>query len=226
MGEYLYLAVSMLTAKSLLCLCWETCTEMQFDVNLGWHSLLCFTALPACRMQTFLWSLHQLQRDQGRKGDRLTAGLHICYCFILIVPSNSRLQATLCVWGSLPVQKLLFSMWTIFPFIHSSAFLNLHFFFFKSLQRNTTFLLFFSKLSFTCCWNGEHRKWSLLLLFTLHKDTAFSQLLAIWPAFLWGNPACFHCVILHLSKTCLCAVTGSCKMDFMLWIRCKCWGEV
>lgn len=35
MGEYLYLAVSMLTAKSLLCLCWETCTEMQFDVNLG-----------------------------------------------------------------------------------------------------------------------------------------------------------------------------------------------
>lgn len=125
--------------------------------NLHWYSFWCepvvtfppilysFTCLQGTNLLVVSGSAAGWERDQGKKRDRLAFGLHICYCFILIVPSNSRLQAALCIWGSMTVQKILFSIWSIFPFIHSSA---LFFFspesspFILSLQRNITFLLF------------------------------------------------------------------------------------
>lgn len=125
--------------------------------NLHWDAFWCepgVTFSPVlynltCLQQTNLLTLSGLaagwEKDQGRKMNCLPFGIHICYCFILIVPGKSRLQATLYVWGGMTVQKLLFSIWIIFPFIPSSAFffffLRMHFTF--CLQKKLPFLFLF-----------------------------------------------------------------------------------
>lgn len=65
--------------------------------------------------------------EEGRKGDCLAFRPHICYCFILIVPSNSKLQAAL---GKCDCTKAFFFLFEVFflSFILQLLFffLNLH----------------------------------------------------------------------------------------------------
>lgn len=118
------------------------------------HSLTC---LQETNLLTVSGSAAGWEKDPGRKMNCLPFGICICYCLILIVPSKSRLQATLCVRGSMTVQKPLFSIWIIFSFIHSSAFFSLRFTFLFAYKKNYLFY-FYSRLSFTC-WNEKDRKW-------------------------------------------------------------------
>jgi len=116
--------------------------------------LYSFTCLLGTNLLVLSGSAAGGERDQGRKGKRLALGLHICYCFILIVPSNSRLQAALCVWGSMTVQKLFCSIYEVFflSFILQLSFffsLKLHIFF--NFTKKYYLSSFSSKLSFTCC---------------------------------------------------------------------------
>lgn len=125
--------------------------------------------------------------EEGRKGDCLAFRPRICYCFILIVPSNSKLQAALCIWGSVTVQKLFFSIWSIFSFIHSS----------------TSFLFPESSLFFNLC--KETLSFSSNLFVILLGSTGKSNYycishyirillcLSCWPhdqPFSGGNPKC------------------------------------
>lgn len=141
------MVVLALTTESLLCLLGKLhrCTF--------WcHRMLPFSpvllSLAACRGQNSLCPLHQMQaeRDDRKKADCLSLGLHICYYFILIVPSNSRLKSALCVWGSMYKSFLFLSEEFFLSFILqlSSPYPlpNLHLKKKKSLQRNITSLLF------------------------------------------------------------------------------------